>query len=103
MTWNIEGIRRNIYSLKHFAEKENPDLIFLIQIFQFDIKQIMDLLKGEYSFIVNSEDTLGPELGLIQNRAKGGTMILWKRSLEPTWLPSLCPHLIVSTNFWKTT
>ena len=82
--WNIEGICRNIYSLKYFVELEDPDFIFLneIQIFQADISQVMQLFKGEYCHALNSEDTLDPELALIKNKANGGTMILWKKSLN---------------------
>ena len=52
MIWNIEGLSRNIYNLKHFTEIYQPDLIFLseLQIFIHDVEQIMGYLKGEYNY-----------------------------------------------------
>ena len=42
----------------------------------------MRYFKGDYSCSLNSHDKIDPELGLIQNRARGGTMVLWKNSLD---------------------
>ena len=71
----------------------NPEFIFLneVQIFMFDVDQVTPLFQGEYCHVTNTEDLHDKELGLIKNRAHGGTMILWKRNLDKyvTTLPIL--------------
>ena len=92
-SWNIEGLRRNIHSLKHFIGLHDPHLIFLSepQIFQCDIDSLFKTLEGQFSFHLNSEDLLHPELALEHHKAKGGTLALWKSSLDPfvTVIPTL--------------
>ena len=50
MTWNVEGIRRNLFTLKHFLDIVEPEMIFLneIQTFKFEMNDIMEVFKGEY-------------------------------------------------------
>ena len=43
----------------------------------------MDYFKGKYSFFLNSEDLHDPDIPLLCNRAKGGTLIMWEASLDP--------------------
>ena len=43
----------------------------------------MDYFKGDYLASLNSEDLLDPELILKSNKSKGGTMIMWRKSLDP--------------------
>ena len=83
-TWNIEGIKRNIFSLQYFVRKADPNLIFISepQIFQFDLKLAMKHLSGEYDYSLNSDDKFDPELGLLKTKAHGGTMILWKKKWD---------------------
>ena len=92
MTWNIEGVRRNRYSLKYFVEKDSPDFIFLNEclLFQYEEPNVMDIFRGEYSHSLNSDDVHDPEIPFIKNRSNGGTMILWKNNLDPfvTVLPT---------------
>ena len=85
MSWNIEGIKRNVYSLCHFVSLHHPDLVFLSesQIFSCDSLKVMEFLKKDYCFVSNSEDNHQPEAPLIKPRASGGTLIMWKRSLDP--------------------
>ena len=91
-TWNIEGLKRNIHSLKHFISEYRPDRIFLSepQIFTPDIHATMQTVHGEYSFHLNSEDFHQPDLALDYSKAKGGTLAMWKLSLDPfiTVLPT---------------
>ena len=56
----------------------------------------MDILKGEYSALLNSEDIDDVELPLIKARAKGGTMILWKKCFDPFIYPvkSISPSFL---------
>ena len=62
-----------------------PDLVFLSesQIFQSDINLSMNYFRGEYSFSLNSEDLHDPELAFLKNKSKGGTLVMWKQSLDP--------------------
>ena len=71
------------------------------------------MFQPKYSFHLNSEDTLCPDLPLITKRAIGGTMALWRTELDPfikvlpttssavlpllLSLPGLCPaaHITV--------
>ena len=57
----------------------------------FDVHQVTPLFQGEYCHVTNTEDLHDKELGLIKNRPHGGTMILWKRTLDKyvTALPIL--------------
>ena len=84
MTWNSECLSKNIFALKYFAEMSDVDFVFLneIQIFQFDVNHVISLFNGEYCYASNTEDLHDQELGLLKNRAYGGTMILWKRTLN---------------------
>ena len=62
-----------------------PDLVFLSEpmTFQCDLLNQMEYFKGEYCASLNSEDLHNPELPLISSRAKGGTLVMWKSSLDP--------------------
>ena len=51
-------------------------------LFQCDEQLEMLLFQGEYCSSLSSEDNYDPELPLIRRKAKGGTMILWKRELD---------------------
>ena len=51
-------------------------------LFQCDQLLAMNLFKGEYSSALSSDDIFDPELPLVKNRAKGGTMALWKKHLD---------------------
>ena len=85
MTWNIEGLKRNVFCLEEHIRIYSPHFILLSepQIFLCDINLTMQCLKGEYSFYLNSEDRFNPSLPLLSSRAFGGTMALWKNELDP--------------------
>ena len=85
MTWNVEGLRRNVFNLKHFTDIHDPDIIFLSepQIFTHDVDLVMSYLQGEYCFTLNSADKYDLDLPLTSNRAHGGTMTLWKVCHDP--------------------
>ena len=85
LSWNIEGLAKNVYNLKHFINIHLPDLVFISEpmIFQHDIDLVMMPLRGEYNFSVNSADKFDPELPLVRSRAHGGTMALWKLCHDP--------------------
>ena len=92
---------RGMHCLKYFADIEIPDFIFLneVQIFKSDIEQAMVLFQGEYNHALNSEDTYNQGLAITNSKAIGGTMILWKKSLDayvtvlPVNTPSFLPIL----------
>ena len=51
-------------------------------LFQCDQQLEMQLFRGEYCSTLSSEDIFDPELPLIKQSAKGGTMTLWKKELD---------------------
>ena len=64
---------------------EGPSLVFLSepQIYQCDLPSIAQYLDHDYFYSLNSDDLYDEDLPLICNRAKGGTMVLWRRWLDP--------------------
>ena len=76
-------------------------------IFQSDLPLVMQYFAGEYSATLNSEDLNHPDLVLTTARAKGGTMVMWKKDLDPY----ITAHIQDSSSFlpivvdipgWKT-
>ena len=47
-------------------------------LFQCDLQHEMSLFDHQYRALLCSEDSFDPELPMLNKRAKGGTMILWK-------------------------
>ena len=84
LTWNIEGLRRNIHNLKFFINEHKPDLIFLSepQIFKVDCDAAMSYLDADYNHHLNSADSYDVDLPLRQRKACGGTLVLWKRDFD---------------------
>ena len=99
LTWNCEGVKANIYTLKHFLVQHTPDLCFLSepQLFSTDADLIKKAMAGEYCFFLNSEDLYEPDLPLKKSRTFGGTLCLWKRYLDPyiTVAPPVTPSVLV--------
>ena len=85
LTWNIESIQSSIFFLNDVLSKHLPDLVFLSepQCFQSDILTVMDYVKGEYKFHLNSEDINDLDLPFTSSRAKGGTLLMWRKHLDP--------------------
>ena len=52
------------------------------QIFQSELQYCMAPFRGEYSYELNSADKFYPELAMTRTHARGGTMIMWKSSLD---------------------
>ena len=52
--------------------------------------------NGEYSFLLNSEETSNPELALDSSKAYGGTLLMWRSELDPfvTPLPTTSPSFL---------
>ena len=105
LTWNIEGFRRNVHSLKHFTVIHKPSLIFLSepQLLQCDAAALFQTFNGCYSYHLNSEDLHCPEIALDCSKTKGGTMVMWETSLDsfitviPTTSSSLTALLLKIT------
>ena len=74
---------------------ESPDFIFLNEslLFKFEEPDVTELFRGEYNQILNSDDVHDPELPFVKSKSNGGTMILWKKTLNQfvTTLPSETP------------
>ena len=62
-----------------------PSLVFLseIQTYQCDVRNTLQYIQHEYCFAASSEDVLDMELPLLRSKAKGGSMILWRKWLDP--------------------
>ena len=85
LTWNIEGWKRNCFNLKNFTDNFSPDIIFLSepQCYQCDIQPLYEHFHSSFSFSLNSDDVLCPDLPLDTRKAVGGTMIMWRSKLDP--------------------
>ena len=73
LSWNIEGLKRNLHSLKNIIENaSSPDLIFLSEthIFCSDLMYCMSYFKGEYCSESNSEDRHNPEIAMSKTKVK---------------------------------
>ena len=59
-------------------------------LFQADLPRATELLSSQYKMFLNSDDLYDPQLPLLQNRAHGGTLTMWKAELDHlvTILPS---------------
>ena len=85
LSWNIEGLSRNINNLDHFINQFHPSMIFLSepQVFACDIRKILEPLSPRFSFFLNSEDFHDEILALDHYKAKGGTLALWDSKYDP--------------------
>ena len=83
-TWNIEGLKRNIFNLKTFLDKYQPDMVHLgePQTFRFDLPKLMDIIGDDYCAELNSDDSHDDELPLYQSKSYGGTMCIWKKNID---------------------
>ena len=94
-------------NLKHFCDQFQPQLVFLSepQVFNCDMDLLTRPFRGQYSFLLNSEETSNPELTLDCPRAHGGTLVMWKTDLDPyvvplpTTSPSFLPILLKIPGF----
>ena len=84
ISWNIEGLKRNLFGLNDLVDKTNPHFVFLSepQIFSSDLPYCMSLFRGKYCFELNSEDKHDPEAALLNHKSNGGTMVMWQKSLD---------------------
>ena len=84
MTWNIEGLRRNLFNLKYFLESYGVDLAFLSepQTFSVDMKQLMSHIGWTFCAELNSDDKYDQEAPLFHNKSYGGTMVIWKQAID---------------------
>ena len=85
ISWNIEGLSRNYYTLSHFVNQYSAILIFISepQTYKCDLSPLIQPFLGSYETHLNSEDAHDMDLPLTHPRAKGGTMIMWHNSLSP--------------------
>ena len=78
-------MKRVSNDLQAIANDIDVDLIFISEphLFQCDLGRATTPLNPSYNSFLNSDDLYNPELPLISSRAFGGTLTLWKRSLDP--------------------
>ena len=98
ISWNIEGLAKNEFILRQFADQFSCQLIFLSepQAYRCDIHSQVKQFLGSYEYQLNSEDVFDMDLPLTHPRAKGGTMVLWHHTLSPHLkvLPSPSPSFV---------
>ena len=70
--------------MKKFTDNLKPDLVFLSEplLFQTDLQSNMEYFRGDFAFL-NSEDLYDKDLPMAISRAEGGTLMMWKSSLDP--------------------
>ena len=97
MTWNAEGLKTSIYMIKDFLALHSPGLVFISesQVFLSDIGILMKNIQGEYCYFLNSEDYHNPEIAMSNNTTSGGTLLLWRRDLDPF----ITVHPVHTTSF----
>ena len=85
ISWNIEGLARNINNLDHFIHVLHPTMIFLSepQVFACDVRQILQPLSANFNYFLNSEDSHDETLALDYVKAKGGTLAIWDSKYDP--------------------
>ena len=78
-------MKRNVFVLAQFLSTHKSSLVFLSepQAYQCDLPAIVQYVNHDYSYSMNSDDLIDPELPLVCSKAKGGTMILWRKWLDP--------------------
>ena len=64
-------------------------------MFQCDLALAIQLFLGEYCSSLNSKDLYDDDLALTSYRSHGGTMILWKKELDP----HIKVHKVTSSSF----
>ena len=66
ISWNIEGLERNIHNLDHFLSIVKPCLVLLSepQIFACDVARAMLVSAGNYKYYMNSKDSHDPDTSL---------------------------------------
>ena len=76
-------------NVKYFSDEYQPDLILLSepQTFQCDLGLLTKPFLGQYSLLLNSEETSNPDLALNCPKAFGGTLIMWRSELDPYVTP----------------
>ena len=66
------------------------------QLYQCDSNLVLAPLLATYCHHLNSEDFFNPDLALEKHKAKGGTLCLWHKALDPfaSLLPTTSPAVL---------
>ena len=48
-----------------------------------DKKIVMNQIQGDYCYFLNSDDLHDTEIAMTKNSSDGGTLVLWKKDLDP--------------------
>ena len=83
--WNCEGLKSSIFMISDTLSKYSPSMGFIseTQVFQADITTLMKHIEGNYCYFLNSEDLHDPDAAMMRNSTTGGTLLLWRRDLDP--------------------
>ena len=71
--------------LFNICSLDQPDFIFISEpwLFQSDLALATSIFNPEYCSSLNSDDKFDQDLALSSCKAHGGTLVLWKRFLDP--------------------
>ena len=84
-SWNIEGLKQGIFTLKHLLQQYNIDFAFISepQLFKSDSSTTLDFLSDQYCFFLNSKDLFDRELPQHQSNSYGETLLIWHCRHDP--------------------
>ena len=84
LTWNIEGLSRNVFNLVQMLHQEDPSFAFISEpwLHLADAPTALDQHLPQYNYFLNSEDRHDPLLSLARSRAHGGTLAIWKKEID---------------------
>ena len=85
ITWNCEGFKRVSIDLLQICYDYDPDFLFLSEplLFQSYLILATALFNPLNCSSLSSADKIDPLIAFTTNHAHGGTLIFWKRSLDP--------------------
>ena len=90
--------KRGVSNLSNIVKSRKPALMFLSepQLYQCDSNLVLAPLLATYCHHLNSEDFFNPDLALEKHKAKGGTLCLWHKALDPfaSLLPTTSPAVL---------
>ena len=52
-------------------------------MYQCDIHDVVQYIEHDYCVATSSDDVYDPDMPIYKCRAKGGTMVMWRKELDP--------------------
>ena len=78
ITWNIEGLKSQLFVFTELLLKHLPDLVFISEplVFKTNVRQYLAYVEHEYCFHLNTDEVSDQLLSFQKSHAKGGTLVL---------------------------